>query len=161
MSGACGHASALAVVALIALMNYEVLARYLFEAPTIWSYEVSTMVMGSSFVLAIAYAIQTDSHVRVDLFKHRFGPRGQTAIDLVGNALFLLPITLWLSWGLWDYLYGAYVSGEVSGQSAWNPKVWPFRLVLFIGAVVWTLQVGAEVLKGVRALASPVDPVNR
>ncbi|MGH6887141.1 MAG: TRAP transporter small permease subunit, partial [Geminicoccales bacterium] len=52
----CGHAAALLVLVLIVLMNYEVAARYLFSAPTFWSYEVSTMVMGASFVLAIGYA---------------------------------------------------------------------------------------------------------
>ena len=155
LSRACGYTSALLVLALIALMNYEVLARYLFGAPTIWSYEVSTMVMGASFILAISYAIHTDSHVRVDLLKQHFGARGQTLIDLAGNALFLLPILAWLCWGLWDYWYAAYLSGEASGQSAWNPKLWPFRLVLFAGALAWTLQVGAEILKGILSLRTP------
>jgi hypothetical protein len=54
---------------------------------------------------------------------------------------------VWLTWGLWDYWYGAFKTAEKSGESAWNPPVWPFRLVLFLGILAWTLQTIAEVVK--------------
>jgi TRAP-type mannitol/chloroaromatic compound transport system permease small subunit len=59
----------------------------------------------------------------------------------------VLPLLVWLTWGLWDYWYGAFKTAEKSGQSAWNPPVWPFRLVLFLGILAWTLQTIAEVVK--------------
>ena len=145
------------MLVLIVLMNYEVAARYLFSAPTLWSYEVSTMVMGASFVLAIGYAVVADSHVRVDMLAARLGGRGQALVDLAGYAL-LLPLLVWLSWALWGYFHGAWGSGETSGQSAWNPRVWPFRLPLFLGVLVWTLQVLAEVARAALALAGRGAP---
>jgi TRAP-type mannitol/chloroaromatic compound transport system permease small subunit len=152
-----GRLAALLVLVLIVLMNYEVTARYVFSAPTIWSYEVSTMVMGASFVLAIGYAVATDSHVRVDLLAARLGARGRAIVDLAGYAL-LLPILLWLTHALWGYFYGAYATGETSGQSAWNPRVWPFRLMLLAGAAAWTLQVLAEIARAALALAGRAPP---
>ena len=142
-----GRCAAALVLVLIVLMNYEVLARYLFAAPTRWSYEVSTMVMGASFVLAIGYAVATDSHVRVDLLAASLGGRGRAIVDLAGYGLVLLPLLAWLTWALWHYFHGAWASGETSGQSAWNPPVRPFRLVLFAGVLVWMLQIAAEIVR--------------
>lgn len=146
LSVRAGHAGALLVAVLIVLMNYEVLARYLFGAPTIWSFEVSTMVMGASFLLALAYGVRTDSNVRIDLLAPLLGRRGRPLVDLVGYGLVMLPLLVWLSWTTWHYFYAAWASGETSGQSAWNPKVWPFRLVMLAGVALWTLQVAAEAL---------------
>ena len=141
-----GSVAAALVLALIGLMAYEVVVRYLLSAPTTWGYEVTTWVMGGSFVLAIAYALATDSHVRIDFLHDWLGERARHGFDLAGYAL-VLPLLVWLTWGLWDYWYGAFRTAERSGQSAWNPVIWPFRLVLFLGVAVWTLQVAMEVLK--------------
>jgi TRAP-type mannitol/chloroaromatic compound transport system permease small subunit len=154
-----GYAAAALVLTLVFLMVYEVVVRYVFSAPTVWGYELSTWVMGASFVLAIAYALMTNSHVRVDFLHDLLGPRARHAFDLLGYVLFVLPLLLWLSGGMWGYFYGALATAERSGQSAWNPVIWPFRLVLFLGVVALALQVVAEVVKSAFALAGrPLAP---
>jgi TRAP-type mannitol/chloroaromatic compound transport system permease small subunit len=154
-----GYAAAVLVLTLVVLMVYEVVARYVFAAPTVWGYEVSTWVMGASFVLAIAYALLTDSHVRVDFLHDFLGPKARHTFDVLGYVLFVLPLLLWLSWGMWGYFYGAFKTAERSGQSAWNPVIWPFRLVLFLGVVILTLQVIVEVVKSASALGGrPLEP---
>jgi TRAP-type mannitol/chloroaromatic compound transport system permease small subunit len=154
-----GYTAAALVLTLVILMVYEVVVRYVFAAPTVWGYELSTWVMGASFVLAIAYALMTDSHVRVDFVHDLLGPRSRHAFDVLGYILFVLPLLLWLSWGMWGYFYAALTTAERSGQSAWNPVIWPFRLVLFLGVVTLTLQVIAEVVKSMSALAgAPLEP---
>lgn len=147
-----GYVAAALVGLLIVLMVYEVVVRYVFNAPTAWGYEVSTWVMGSSFVLAIAYALATDSHVRIDLLHDLLGERARYVFDLMGYVI-VLPLLAWVTWGMWDYFHTPFLTGERTGQSAWNPKLWPFRLVLFVGVAVWTLQVIAEVVKAACALA--------
>ena len=141
-----GYVAAGLVLLLIVLMMYEVIVRYLFSSPTIWGYELTTWVMGASFVLAIAYALSTDSHVRIDFLHDWLGQRARHGFDLLGYAI-VLPLLVWLTWGLWDYWYGAFNTAEKSGQSAWNPPVWPFRLVLFLGVLAWTSQTVVEVVK--------------
>ena len=154
-----GYAAAALVLTLVLLMVYEVVVRYVFSAPTIWGYELSTWVMGASFVLAIAYALMTDSHVRVDFLHDLLGRKARHAFDLLGYVLFVLPLLLGLSGGMWSYFYGALTTAERSGQSAWNPVIWPFRLVLFLGVVALTLQVVAEIVKSAFALAGrPLAP---
>lgn len=154
-----GAVAAALVLVLMLLMAYEVALRYAFRAPTIWSYDVTTMAMGAIFVLSIAYALATNAHVRVDILKPLFGRRGPPLIDLVGHGLILLPLLAWLSWALWEYFYAALVSQERSGGSAWNPVVWPFRVVLLLGTLAWTLQTAAEAVKAAFALAGrPLEP---
>ena len=81
-----------------------------------------------------------------------FSPRVQALIDVIGYVFLFLPVAWWLTWGLWKYGYNAYLSGETSGESAWNPIIWPFRLVFFLGFLLLALQGTAELIKALRAL---------
>jgi len=135
------------VVVLIVAMDYEVLMRYAFQAPTAWAYEVGYMLMGTSFLLTIAFAMVTRSHVRVDFLYGRYSAKGRALLDFVGYTFFLLPIVAWTTYGVWGYMLDAYGLGERSGQSAWNPVIWPFRTMFVLGFALFTLQIVAEILK--------------
>ena len=153
-----GWLGAAITVPLILAMVYEVVARYAFNAPTFWAYELAYMMMGAGLMLGIAYCMQTGSHARVDFFYQSLSPRGRALVDLLGCA-FLLPMVLWLCTGLWDYLLRAYEHGEVSGESAWNPVVWPFRAFFVIGFVLFALQTISEILKSLTVIfaGQPTD----
>ena len=155
---AFGRVGAVLILMLILAMSYEVVMRYAFNAPTMWAYEVAAMLMGTSFLVTIAYAMVTESHVRVDFLYARVGLRRQALIDLAGYLIFLLPLALWLTWGLWNYLVQAYASGETTGQSAWNPVVWPFRVAYVVGFVLLSLQIVAEILRCVLVLRGQAPP---
>ena len=140
------------VIVLVVLMLYDVVLRYLFNAPTIWGNDLNTWLMGASFVLSIAYALSTDSHVRVDLlYDRRTRPRIRI-FDLVGLAAIILPTVGWITLGLFDHFMTAYRSGERSGSGGWNPIVWPFKLILLIGFAIFTLQIVAEIIKRAASL---------
>ena len=147
-----GAIAAALVIVLVVLMLYDVVLRYLFNAPTIWGNDLNTWLMGASFVLSIAYAMSTDSHVRVDLlYDRRTRPRIRY-FDLIGLTLIILPTVTWVTLGLFDHFMTAYQSGERSGSGGWNPIVWPFKLILLVGFVVFTLQIGAEIIKRAASL---------
>lgn len=139
--------AALIVAPLVLATVYEVFARYLFNAPTIWAYEIAYMAMGSNFLLGAAFTLRERGHIRIDLVYSHVRPRAQAVIDIVGYVFLFLPVAWWLSWGLWKYAYFAYLSGETSGQSAWNPIIWPFRMVFFAGFLLLSLQATAELVK--------------
>lgn len=147
LSRACGVIAALLVIALIVLMLYDVGMRYLANAPTLWAFDVNTYLMGSAFVLSIAYALSHDSHVRVDLLYSQRTKHHLEWVDLIGFGLLALPVLAWITAGLWTYFAEAYATGERSGSSAWNPVLWPFRLVLFSGFLMLTVQVLAEIVR--------------
>lgn len=151
ITGGVGIAAAMAMVPLVLATCYEVFARYVMEAPTIWAYEVGYMLTGSHFLLGMAYTLREGAHIRIDVFSGKFSERTRAVIDLVGYTV-MLPLLVWLSYQMYHYLVEGYTSGETSGQSALNLPVWPFRVVFLVSFVLFALQVFAEVLKSVRCL---------
>lgn len=147
----CGALAACLVVLLIVLMMYDVVMRYAFNAPTLWGYDVNTFLMGAAFILSVAYALSCDAHVRVDLLHPEGRPMVKVWVDIVGFVL-LLPVAAWITVALWHYALESYHTGETSGTSAWNPAIWPFRFILFLGFLAFTLQIVAELVKRIDAL---------
>lgn len=146
ISGASGEVTAWLVVPLIAATVYDVVARYAFNAPTQWAYEIGYMVMGTHALLGMAYTLRERGHIRIDAFSQNFSETTKALVDLAGYAV-VLPCLCWVAWALWDYWVGALHTGELSGQSAWNPVIWPFRLVFFVAFVLLILQIVAEMMK--------------
>ncbi len=142
-----GKVTALIIVPLILATCYEVFSRYLFDAPTIWAYEMGYILTGTHFLLGASLALQKKTHIRIDLIYTHLSPRNKSIVDLVFYCGLFLPFLILLSHSLWDYAFRAFLSGEQSGQSAWSPPIWPFRMALTLGFVLLTLQVIAEILK--------------
>lgn len=146
-SAATGLVGASLVVPLALVMGYEVVLRFCFDLPTFWAYEFAWMITGAHFALGIAWVTRTRRHVRVDFVYARLGPRARAAIDCLVNALLVLPCVAWLTSLLIRFAWQSWVGGEVSGESAWNPVVWPVNAAVAFGFVAFTLQLAAEVLK--------------
>jgi TRAP-type mannitol/chloroaromatic compound transport system permease small subunit len=153
-----GTISAVLVITLVVLMLYDVVLRYAMNAPTTWGNDMNTWLMGASFVLSIAYAMSTDSHVRVDLLYNE-QTRGRIRyFDLIGLTLITLPTVAWLTWGLWGHFMDAYRTGERSGSGGFNPIVWPFKFILLVGFAIFTLQILAEIMKRATSLVGrPIE----
>ena len=147
-----GAVAAVLVIVLVVLMLYDVVLRYVLNAPTEWGNDLNTWLMGSSFVLSIAYAMSTDSHVRVDLLYNRQTRRHIRIFDLIGLTLIVLPTVAWITYGLSDHFLTAYRTGERSGSGGWNPIVWPFKLILLVGFAIFTVQIAAEIIKRIASL---------
>ena len=93
-----GYLSACIIPVLAVLIAYEVIARYMFHAPTAWAFEISYVLMGTCFLLAIAFCLQLRRHIRVDFLYDNVSVKKQAAIDFVGYLFFLLPMLIWCSW---------------------------------------------------------------
>lgn len=154
-SRAVGVVAAWLVVPLVLVTVWEIVLRYVFNAPTVWGFEFATMLTGANWVLGAALVLGLGGHVRTDLFSQRFPPRLTALVDLLGYLLLALPLLAWLAVRLWGHFLTGLDSGERTGASAWNPPVWPMRLVLFVGFALLTLQVVVEVLKRMRSLVEP------
>jgi TRAP-type mannitol/chloroaromatic compound transport system permease small subunit len=149
VSGTSGHLTAWIVLPLIAATVYDVVARYAFNAPTQWAYEVGYMMMGAHALLGMAFTLRERGHIRIDVFSQKFSQTSKAIIDLVGYLFFVLPCLCWVTWSLWDYWMKALRTAEQSGQSAWNPVIWPFKLVFFIAFLLLVLQIAAEIVKAI------------
>jgi len=152
-----GRLAATIVLPLIFAMVYEVISRYGFSAPTPWAFELSYMMMGSIFILGIAYALSVGAHVNVDFIHDSLPRRAISVIDFLGYAA-LTVLNAWLAYHLLFYVIAGFKSGEGSGLSAWNPPVWPYRIVYFTGFALFALQTFAKMIEnGLIALGYPEE----
>lgn len=154
LSGATGFIGACLVLPLALVMFYEVVLRFIFDLPTFWAYEISYMMTGSHFALGIAYVMREGQHIRIDFLYERFSLKVKAGIDFLIYLFFLLPITSWMAWLLLCKAVTALNIGELSGESVWNPYVWPVYSVIAFGFAVFVLQVVAETIRSARVVFS-------
>ncbi len=125
VTGMAGIVIAWLVIQLILATCFEVFSRYVLNAPTIWAFELSYMAMGTHALIGAAYTLRERGHIRIDIFYSRFSPKTKALVDTFGYRVLFLPVVSWVSLGLWEYWVEAYVADFRSGQSAWNPIIWP------------------------------------
>lgn len=152
VTGSIGIMASFAIVPLVLATCYEVFARYVMQAPTVWAYEIGYILTGSHFLLGMAFTLKVGAHIRIDVFSGKFTERTRSVIDLVGYTV-TLPLMLWLTYALFQHLATGYVRNEHSGQSAMNLPVWPFRIVFLAAFSLLALQILAEVVKTTRKLS--------
>lgn len=133
-----GRAVSLLIPLIVFVMSYEVIARYGFNAPTKWSYEVSYFLAGTASIIGGAYALRHRAHVNVDIVYARFPSRGRAILDVVSSVLFFAfaGILVWKGWG---FALKSLQFFERS-DSLWAPPLYPFKIALFIGASLFFLQ---------------------
>ena len=133
--------------ALILVGLYEVVARYVFNAPTIWAFDITFMVHGALFMLTGAYGLQKNVHVRIDVLSRRL-PMAVQHIANILSYLFLFIPAIWIVGdAAFRRSYSAFVTAEVELVSAWAPIVWPFYTALAIGLFALWLQACVETVR--------------
>jgi TRAP-type mannitol/chloroaromatic compound transport system permease small subunit len=142
-----GFIAMAALVALVVAMLYEVAARYVFNRPTLWAFDISYMLNGALFYLAAAYALKSNAHVRIDFLSSRLPERVQVWINTYFFLALFLPIMTLLSWVSVQKAWRAWATGEVEAVSPWAPLMWPFLATIAIGMVGLTLQILCEALR--------------
>ncbi len=98
-----------------------VLLRYWFNIGWIWLQETVTWMHAAVFMLAAAYTLANDEHVRVDIFYREAGPRYRALVDAVGSLFFLLPFAFFLVWSSWDYVQNSWSIHEGSREAGGLP----------------------------------------
>jgi len=134
-------------VPLVAAVAYEVFARYLFNAPTIWAFDVTYMLYGALFMLGAAYALHKGAHIRTDFFWENFTPRTKGLIDSIAYVVFFFPSFIAL--GIIGYIEASYALSinETSDQTPWRPVLWPFKFIVPIACLLLLIQGFSEFLK--------------
>jgi TRAP-type mannitol/chloroaromatic compound transport system permease small subunit len=147
----CGVAIAWLMVPLVVAVVYEVIARYVFAAPTIWSFDVTYMLYGAMFMLGAAYALRVGAHIRTDFFWERWSLRTRGVIDTIAYGAFFFPGIALFFWVGWDEAWYAYEIGEMSEQTPWRPLLWPLKACVPLAAALLLLQGLAELAKSLHA----------
>ncbi len=138
--------------ALILIMVYDVTMRYVFNAPTMWAYETAIMLGAAMYILAWSYTHRHHGHVRIDVIYTHLSSRGKAVIDVIGALLFFLPLAAVLIYTSAFWMWRAWSIKEVLTEGYWYPPLSPLRTVIFIGAILFTLQGGARIFRDVYIL---------
>ncbi len=147
-----GRIVCLMLLPLLFAMAWEVVARKLFLAPTLWAYDISRMLTGAMLMLGAAYALMRGVHIRADFLYRGMSERNQARVDLALYLVLYFPSLILFFWVTKDYAWEAFSRGETSMDTAWMPRLWPVRLSMPVGALLLILQGISEALKCVYAI---------
>ena len=146
-----GRLTAWLVVPMVLGLSYEVVSRYVFNAPTLWAYDMTFMLYGSFFMLGAAYTLQRKGHIRTDSLYGNWSPRTQGWVDVACYLLMFIPFVMVFLYTGWGYFWKAFTTGEKFVSSPWMPITWPFKLVMPLTGLLLLIQGISEFLKSLHA----------
>lgn len=147
-----GHAFAWCVMGMSIGIGYEVLMRYVFGAPTTWAFDLSYIMYGSLFMMAGAYTLSRDGHVRGDVFYRTWSPRTQAGLELFLYFIFFFPGILALIFAGWKFAYQSIGYKEVSINSPANVPIFHFKLIIPAAGTLLFIQGIAQVCRCILCL---------
>lgn len=134
------------------LLLMEVILRYFFNSPTVWANELAQMLFGAYAILAGGYILRTGGHVNVDILYSRLSRKQRAVLDIVTSSLFFLFCGMLLVYGgslAWDSL-----ARFEHSQSAWNPPLYPAKLMIPLAALLLMLQGLAKLIRDILILCN-------
>jgi len=154
LNSAVGKTYGWSIVVLTFTTSYEVFSRYIFGAPTEWAFDASYMLYGTLFMMAGAYALARNAHVRGDFIYRAWSPRKQAMMDMVLYFLFFFP-------GMIAFVYAGFGFAELSRRmnehssaSPNGPIVWPFKWLIVIVGILMVVQGAVEVARCIMCIRS-------
>jgi TRAP-type mannitol/chloroaromatic compound transport system permease small subunit len=153
-----GRAFSWLIVGLTLFISWEVFSRYALDAPHAWAFDAMIMMYGTLFMMAGAYTLSQDAHVRGDFLYGSMKPRTQASLDLVLYILFFLPGMMALIYAGYDYAAISWRIDEHSNVTSNGPPVYPFKTVIPIAGVLVLIQGIAEILRCVVCLKTGAWP---
>lgn len=142
--------SATLMAIIVPVMMFEVVSRYVFNAPTTWGMELAILLFGPYFLLGGPYLLHLGGHVNLDLFHRRLAPKARRIMDGF-HFIIIIMFCMILLYYAWPLAMQSFEYRETS-FSAWNPPVWPYKFAVPAAVLLLALQSLAELMMlGVRS----------
>jgi TRAP-type mannitol/chloroaromatic compound transport system permease small subunit len=153
-----GQAFSWLIVALTLLISWEVFARYAFNKPNPWAFDLMIMMYGAAFMMAGAYTLAKNGHVRGDVLYSFFPPRLQAGLDLLLYFVFFIPGVAALVWAGYTYAAESLAINEHSTLTANGPPLYPFKMVIPFAGILLLMQGVVEIIRCVICLREGAWP---
>lgn len=144
-------------VPMMLCVSYEVVMRYVFDAPTIWVFDVTYMFYGTIFMLGAAYALHKGAHIRTDFFFEKWSTRTKGTIDSIAYIVFFFPSIFVFMLVTGSEAWYAYQIQEMSEQTPWRPVLWPFKSMVPLACLLLLAQGVSETIKSVWAARTGIE----
>jgi TRAP-type mannitol/chloroaromatic compound transport system permease small subunit len=148
-----GQVFAWLIVGLTGLITWEVFSRYVLSNPHAWAFDVMIMLYGTLFMMAGAYTLSKNGHVRGDVLYGFFPPRLQASLDLTLYIAFFIPGVIALIWAGYVYAGESWAINEHSNITAEGPPIYPFKTIIPVAGAFLILQGIVEIVRCVICLA--------
>jgi TRAP-type mannitol/chloroaromatic compound transport system permease small subunit len=142
-----GQAFSFFIIALTLHVSWEVFSRYALDNPRAWAFDVMIMFYGTLFMMAGAYTLAKNGHVRGDVIYGFFSPRAQAAVDLTLYILFFLPGVIALTYAGYFYAAESWAINEHSNITSEGPPVYPFKTVIPLAGAFVLVQGIVEIIR--------------
>ncbi len=139
-----------AVVVIMAATLYEVVMRYVFNAPTKWVFEFNYLLHGPYFLLLGAYTFAVNGHVNVDIIYSKLPLRLRAAADIITMPILLYFLFVMLLSGI-QFASNSFAYRETL-SSAWGPPIYPVKMVIPVAALLFILQASARLIRDIHVL---------
>ena len=146
-----GNISALLGIPLLLVVIYEVIMRYVFDAPTTWGFELTTFIYGVHYMLGLSYTDVLGGHVRVDVFTMHLPQRGQALMGVITGLVLFLPVMIPLTIWSWRYAFISIAQMELNSTS-WAPPIYPIKTLMAIAFTFLLLQGIANLIQNIQVL---------
>jgi len=153
-----GKAAAWLMIVLMLVVCGEVFKRYILNMPTAWIFDAQNMLYGTLFMLAGAYTLAQNAHVRGDFLYSSMRPRTQASLDLVLYFVFFIPGIAALIYAGTDYAMDSWRIGEHSNVTADGPPVYHFKTIIPIAGALVMMQGIAEIVRCIVCLKTGAWP---
>lgn len=135
------------IVVLTLLITWEVFSRYVLDNPHPWAFDVMSMLYGTLFMMAGAYTLSKNGHVRGDVLYGFFPPRLQASLDLLLYFLFFIPGVVALAWAGYNFAADSWAINEHSNITANGPPVYPFKTIIPLAGAFLLAQGVVEIIR--------------
>ena len=153
-----GHAFSWLIVGLTCMVTWEVFSRYVLGAPHAWVFDAMAMFYGALFMMAGAYTLSQNGHVRGDVLYRYFRPRTQATIDLTLYVVFFLPGLIALTYAGYYYAAESWAIKEHSSMTPDGPPIYPFKTVIPVAGAFLLVQGLVEIARCVICLRTGAWP---
>ena len=151
-----GKAMGAAILAAVLISAGNAVIRKAFNMSSNSWLELQWYLFGAAFMLAAAYTLKQNEHIRIDILYGAFSRRTQHWIDLLGHIFFLMPFVLLMSFMLVPYAWRAFQNGDIS-TNAGGLVIWPARALLALGFILLSFQGASEIIKKIAVMRGDID----
>ncbi len=151
-----GRAVSWLILAAVLVSAGNAISRKAFDISSNAWLELQWYLFGAVFMIAAAYTLQRNEHIRIDIISGLLRKRTRDWIDLFGHVFFLMPFVLLMLWMLIPYVRRSFRTGEMSGNAS-GLILWPAKAVILIGFALLFLQAISEIIKRVAVLTGHIE----
>lgn len=141
-----GTVSSFLVLLLILLVSSTVILRYVFSIGFTWLQDLYIWVHASFIMLGIAYTLNKDGHVRIDILYRNFSKSNKKKINLLGSVFFGLPVCYFIIFKGYDYFLRSYLVGEDSKETGGLPNLFILKFFIFFFGILLLIEIINKIL---------------